>query len=88
MAKKVVIYGYTALGSKIANILNDKKYEILVVDSEQSSLIQASKDGFDIFESTLLNDNDLIEIGIDKNIDALFCEIANQMGNGCDQPLL
>ena len=59
MAKKVVIYGYTALGSKIANILNDKKYEILVVDSVQSSLIQASKDGFEIFESTLLNDNDL-----------------------------
>ena len=73
MAKKVVIYGYTALGSKIANILNDKKYAILVVDFEESALIQASKDGFEIFESTLLNDNDLVEIGIDKDIDSLFC---------------
>lgn len=73
MAKKVVIYGYTALGSKIANILNDKKYVILVVDFEESALIQASKDGFEIFESTLLNDNDLVKIGIDKDIDSLFC---------------
>ena len=73
MSKKVIIYGYTTLGSKIANILSDKKYDILVVDFEQSALFQASKDGFKTFESTLLNDNDLIEIGIDKDVDALFC---------------
>lgn len=39
MAKKVVIYGYTALGSKIANILNDKKYAILVVDFFKEGLV-------------------------------------------------
>ena len=81
MAKKVVIYGYTALGSKIANILSDKKYEILVVDCEQAALIQASKDGFDIFESTLLNDNDLIEIGINHSVDTLFCVSYNNKNN-------
>lgn len=73
MAKKVVIYGYTTLGSKIANLLSDKEYKIIVVDFEQSALLQASKDGFETFDSTLLNDNDLIEIGITKDIDALFC---------------
>lgn len=81
MAKKVIIYGYTALGSKIANILSDKKYEILVVDCEQAALIQASKDGFDIFESTLLNDNDLIEIGINHSVDTLFCVSYNNKNN-------
>ena len=30
------------------------------------------KDGFKTFDSTLLNDNDLIEVGINKDIDALF----------------
>ncbi len=73
MARKVIIYGYTTLGSKIAHILNDKKYEILIVDFEESSLLQAQKDGFETFESTLLNDNDLIEIGISKDVDTLFC---------------
>lgn len=73
MAKKVVIYGYTTLGSKIANILSEKEYQIIVVDFEPSALQQASKDGFETFESTLLNDNDLIEVGITKDIDALFC---------------
>lgn len=73
MAKKVVIYGYTALGSKIANLLSDKKYEIIIVDFDKAALQQAFKDGFQIFDSTLLNDNDLIEVGINKDIDALFC---------------
>ena len=73
MTKKVIIYGYTILGSKIANLLIDKEHEILIVDYEQSSLLQAQKDGFKTFQSTLLNDNDLIEIGIDKDVNAFFC---------------
>ena len=66
MAKKVVIYGYTTLGSKIAHILEDKKYEVIVVDFERAGIKKASKDGFKTFDSTLLNDNDLIEVGIIK----------------------
>ena len=81
MAKKVVIYGYTTLGSKIANILTDKKYEIIVVDFERAGLKKATKDGFKTYESTLLNDNDLIEVGITKDIDALFCVSYNNKNN-------
>ena len=81
MAKKIVIYGYTTLGSKIANILKDKNYKIIVVDFEQPALAQATRDGFETFESTLLNDNDLIEIGISEDINALFCVSYNNKNN-------
>ena len=81
MAKKVVIYGYTTLGSKIAHILVDKEYEIIVTDFERTALKKATKDGFKTFDSTLLNDNDLIEIGINKDIDALFCVSYNNKNN-------
>ncbi len=81
MAKKVAIYGYTTLGSKIAHILEDKKYEVIIVDFERSALKKASKDGFKTFDSTLLNDNDLIEIGINIDIDALFCVSYNNKNN-------
>ena len=81
MAKKVVIYGYTTLGSKIAHILEDKKYEVIIVDFERTALKKASKDGFKTFDSTLLNDNDLIEVGINKDIDALFCVSYNNKNN-------
>ncbi len=81
MAKKIVIYGYTTLGSKIAHLLIDKNYKIIVVDYEQSALVQASKDGFETFESTLLNDNDLIKIGISEDVNALFCVSFNNKNN-------
>lgn len=81
MAKKVVIYGYTTLGSKIAHILVDKEYEIIIVDFERTALKKASKDGFKTFDSTLLNDNDLIEVGVNRDIDALFCVSYNNKNN-------
>ncbi len=81
MAKNIVIYGYTTLGSKIAHLLIDKNYKIIVVDYEQSALVQAAKDGFETFESTLLNDNDLIEIGIKEDVNALFCVSFNNKNN-------
>lgn len=81
MAKKVAIYGYTTLGSKIAHILEDKKYEVIVVDFERAGIKKATKDGFKTFDSTLLNDNDLIEVGINKDIDALFCVSYNNKNN-------
>lgn len=81
MAKKVVIYGYTTLGSKIAHILMDKKYEIIVADFERAGLKKAAKDGFKTFDSTLLNDNDLIEVGVNRDIDALFCVSYNNKNN-------
>lgn len=43
MNKKVIIYGYTTIGTKIASILFDKGYEILVVDYEESLLEDAKK---------------------------------------------
>lgn len=73
MNKKVIIYGYTTIGTKIASILFDKGYEILVVDDEESLLENAKKDGFNTYQSNLLNDDDLLELGINKNIDSLFC---------------
>lgn len=73
MNKKVVIYGYSTLGSKIAQILSEKNYEIVIVDFKEENLENAKSDGFIIQNSNLLDDNDLIELGIMKDLDSLFC---------------
>lgn len=73
MNKKVVIYGYSTLGSKIAQILSEKSYEIIIVDFDEENLENAKNDGFAIQNSNLLDDNDLIELGIVNDIDSLFC---------------
>lgn len=73
MNKKVVIYGYTTLGAKIAQILFEKNYEIVVVDFEESNLENAKNDGYLSHNSTLLDDDDLIKFGIENEVDSLFC---------------
>lgn len=81
MNKKVIIYGYTTIGTKIASILFDKGYEILVVDYEESLLEDAKEDGFYTYKSNLLSDDDLLELGISKNIDSLFCVTNSNKNN-------
>lgn len=81
MNKKVIIYGYTTIGTKIASILFDKGYEILVVDDDESLLEDAKKDGFNTYQSNLLNDDDLLELGINKDIDSLFCVTNSNKNN-------
>jgi voltage-gated potassium channel len=81
MNKKVIIYGYTTIGTKIASILFDKGYEILIVDDEESLLEDAKKDGFNTYQSNLLNDDDLLELGINKDIDSLFCVTNSNKNN-------
>lgn len=81
MNKKVIIYGYTTIGTKIASILFDKGYEILVVDDEEALLENAKKDGFNTYQSNLLNDDDLLELGINKDIDSLFCVTNSNKNN-------
>lgn len=73
MKKNIIIYGYTTLGSKIANILDDKGYKVIIVSFDEDELKMAQKDGFNINNSTLLNDNELIALGIQNGIDSLFC---------------
>jgi len=82
MKKKVVIYGYSPLGYKIASILAKKDFDILIVDFDERNIKKASYDGFETFNSQLLKDSELEDIGIkEKNIDSLFCISANEKNN-------
>ncbi len=82
MKKKVIIYGYSPLGHKIASILTKKDFDILIVDFDEKNIKKASYDGFETFNSQLLKDSELEDIGIkEKNIDSLFCISGNEKNN-------
>ena len=82
MKKNILIYGYTALGEKIAKVLKNKNYEIIVIDFDEKLLEKASQEGFETVNSTLLNDNELIQLGIKENtLDSLFCVSNNNKNN-------
>lgn len=72
--KNVIVYGYNTLGTKICNILKHKDYNVIVVDFEDDNIQKAISDGFENHNLTLLNDDELLSLGIGENkIDSLFC---------------
>jgi voltage-gated potassium channel len=70
---KVIIYGYSNLGSKIANLLINSKYEIIIVDYDEDNYEKAISDGFKSFNKELLVDEEFFEIGIYDDIKAFYC---------------
>jgi voltage-gated potassium channel len=70
---KVIIYGYSNLGSKIANLLRNSKYEIIIVDYDEDNYNKALSDGFKSFNKELLIDEEFFEIGISDDIKAFYC---------------
>lgn len=81
MKKNVIIYGFTVLGSKIANILKDKGYEVVIVSFDNDELKKAENNKYITHNSTLLNDNELIQLGVDKDVDSLFCVSESNKNN-------
>lgn len=81
MKKNILIYGYTVLGAKIALILKDKGYTVTVVDYESQHIEKALNDGFDALNLTLLNDSELLDVGIGSHIDSLFCVSQSDTNN-------
>jgi voltage-gated potassium channel len=80
MKKTIAIYGFTTLGSKIAVAVSEK-YKILVVSYDDDEINEAQELGYETYKSTLLNDDELINIGISKNVDSLFCVSKSNKNN-------
>ena len=70
---KVISYGYSNLGFKIANSLKNSIYEIIIIDYDETNYNKAITNGFKAFKKELLVDEELIEIGIEDNIKAFYC---------------
>jgi voltage-gated potassium channel len=72
--QRVIIYGFLAIASEIANILRNKKYDILIIDTNEKVLQRAQKDGFDTQKIDSLEDKEFLDIGMDQdNLKAFFC---------------
>lgn len=72
---KIVIYNFSKIGIQIAKVLLKKGYQIVIIDEEEENLALAKKNGYSVFQSDLINDDDIKRIGLaeDPTIKAFFC---------------
>jgi voltage-gated potassium channel len=71
---RIIIYSFSQIASKIAFTLRQKNYNILVVDDDEDAIQQALKHGFEVKQLSLMEDENIIKIGLDKDeVKAFFC---------------
>lgn len=73
MSSKIIIYGYESLGSKVAKLLAKKDYEVIVVDSDLDNYKKALEHGYTSYHYDLMEDTQLLELGIQDDVDTIFC---------------
>lgn len=75
MRNKIIIFNFSQLGIQIANTLKNKNYHIIIVEEDEELILKAKSMGFETKKLSLMEDDNLIEIGIkdDPNIKAFFC---------------
>ena len=71
---KIFIYSFSSIAQKIAITLREKNYHIIIIETNQDLSSKAQKLGFEVKELSLMEDENIIEVGLDKNdIKAFFC---------------
>ena len=75
--KKVLIFGFGAVGREIQQYLMVNNKNIIVVDSDVEALAEAEKDGCVVYKLDLTKDSNLKLVGVGKDITDIFCVTNN-----------
>jgi len=79
---RIIIYSFSQIASKIAITLREKKYNVLIVEDDEDLAQEAKKSGFETKRLSLMEDENIIELGLDKDdIKAFFCLGSNKNTN-------
>jgi voltage-gated potassium channel len=78
---KIIVYGFGTLSQQITQVLRQKKYELLVIEEDEELLKKAKSKGFEVQKMSLMDDDNLKSLGIEKDIKAFFCLSADKNEN-------
>jgi voltage-gated potassium channel len=71
--KKVVIFGYNRLAVEAVTRLDKERYQVLIVEPNETLAACAIANGFDTKIIDFRNDDELLAIGIGSDVDVIFC---------------
>jgi voltage-gated potassium channel len=74
MQDKIIIYSFSQIAQKIAETLTNKNYHVTIIEENENLLQKAKSMGCEVKKFSLMEDEDIIEVGLDKkDIKAFFC---------------
>ncbi len=81
MENKIIIYGFGKLSQQISQVLSQKNYTLLIVEQDEELAQKAKSRGFETKSISLMDDDNLRSLDIEKNIKAFFCMSFNKNEN-------
>jgi voltage-gated potassium channel len=74
LKNKILIYSFSSIAMQVAQVLAKKNYHIVIIEEDDTLREKASKLGYETYNISLLDDENILTIGInDENIKAFFC---------------
>lgn len=70
---KIVIFSFSKLAIQIAHILHQKNYEIIIIEEDIELVEEAKELGYQVKQISLLDDKNIVSLGLDKKVKAFFC---------------
>lgn len=79
MENKIIIFSFSSIAKQIATVLSKKKYDILIIEENESLAKKAKSLGFKVEQKSLMDDEDIISLELHtKKIKAFFCMSDNK----------
>jgi len=80
-SNKIIIFSFSKLAIQISNILNQKGYEIVIVEEDTKLALEASKLGYEVKQISLMDDKNILSLKMNNDIRAFFCVSDNKNNN-------
>ncbi len=81
MIKRIAVFGYNRLSFDAISRLDQKSHDILIIETDPSLIKLAQEKAFKTISIDFRSDGDLKSIGIDQDIDIIFCFLPNDSEN-------
>ena len=79
---KIIIFSFSKLAIQIAKVLSAKNYHIIIIEENKELIKKAKISGYEVKNLSLMDDDNLLEIGIaNDDIKAFFCVSENKNNN-------
>lgn len=77
----VVIFSFSQLAIQIAQTLQNNGYKIIIVEEENSLILEAKQKGYDVRKISLMDDDNILSLEMESGVKAFFCVSDNKNNN-------
>jgi len=69
----IMLFSFSKLAVQISALLSQRGYKIIIIEEDNSRVLEAEKSGYEVKQISLMEDKNITELNIQNNAKAFFC---------------